>query len=152
MEWSIDRKPWQLSLHFLFVDESLNTWEVGFLGLLDMDEELHVIEHVVIVCFMVLEAILFPVKDVSLYSTDETKTILIFLQRLLLLSHVSKLINNNGTNDFTNNQFDNKQVSKVKHDIAKQSINKSINIPITQPYNTGILLKSLINGVHETKV
>lgn len=78
-----------------------------------MDEELHVIEHVMVVCLVVLKAILFPVKNIPLNPTNETKTILIFFQRLLLFSHVGKLINNNSTNDFTNNQLDNKQIGKV---------------------------------------
>ena len=117
-----------------------------------MDEELHVIEHVVIVCLVVLETILFPVKNISLNPANETKTILIFLQRLLLLSHISKLINDNSTYDFTYNQFDNKQVSKVKDNITKQCIDKCIDVTITQPHNTRILLKSLINRVYKTKV
>ena len=78
-----------------------------------MDEELHVVEHVVVVCLVVLETILLPVKDISLNPANKTKTILILLQRLLLLSHVSELINNNSAYDFTNDQLDNKQVSKV---------------------------------------
>lgn len=105
-----------------------------------------------VVSFMMLKAIFLSIENVPFYSTDETETILIFLKWLFLFSHVCKFINNDGTNDLTDNEFDDKEVSKVKNNISKESINKSVYVSLSQPNYTWILFESLINRIYKTKV
>ena len=151
VKWAIDGKPGELTFCFLFVDKSFDTGEIGLFGVFEMDEELHVAEDIVVVVLMEFESILLPVKGIPLNSTDEAEAILIFFKGLFLLSHISELINNDSTNDFGDNELDNEQVNKVKDNISKLRINKSVDIRIGIGDDTSILFEAHIEWKHETK-
>jgi hypothetical protein len=101
---------------------------------------------------MILEPIFFSIKDIPFNPTDKAKAILIFFKCFLLFSHISKLINNNSSNDLTDDKLNDKQVGKVEYDITEFSVNKSLYVTISFIDYATVLFEPLVEGEHKTEV
>jgi hypothetical protein len=89
-----------------------------------MEQELHVVEDIVILLFVLFEPILLSIECVSIDSTNIAKTFLILLKFFFFLSNLSELVHDNGTNNLTDDKFYYKEVNKIDNNIEKVIIKK----------------------------
>lgn len=72
-----------------------------------------------ILLFMLLEPILFPIQDIPLYPTNKAETVLILLKTFLLLTYLSEFIDNNSANDLIHDNLNDEQVAKINQYVPK---------------------------------
>lgn len=117
-------EPLQLSKFLAVQYEQLDACQVSNCRIVEIYEEVEVVPDVVILIFMFLEAILLTVENLDIHTTDIALGLFVFSYLFVVLSDLSKLIDDNGSKNLLNDDFYHEQVQQIEYYLYCASIDE----------------------------
>lgn len=96
------------------MNEQFHTRKFLYLGVFQVVKEEEVVPYVMVLFLMLLKAILFSVEYLNIHAANVALRFLVFIPFFSLLTYLSELIDDNGSQHLLNDDLDDEEIHKVE--------------------------------------